>query len=76
MQYFCPGKPNSVWSKINKEKVIQLAKEGLITQAGLQSIKTAKLNGSWIILDDVEKLKIHQRKCAYPFTEPETCNTT
>ena len=58
MQFFCPRKPNSVWSKINKEKVIRLAKEGLITKAGLLSIEIAKQNGSWTILDDVEELKI------------------
>ena len=31
---------------------------GLITQAGYDSIETAKQNGSWIILDDVEELII------------------
>lgn len=58
MRFFCKRKPNSVWSKINKGKVQQLIDEGLITQAGYKSIETAKQNGSWIILDDVEELKI------------------
>ena len=34
--------------------------EGLIMQAGYESIETAKQNGSWTILDDVEELKIPQ----------------
>jgi uncharacterized protein YdeI (YjbR/CyaY-like superfamily) len=58
MQFLCKRKPKSVWSKINKEKVQRLIAEGLMTQAGYESIETAKQNGSWTILDDVEKLKI------------------
>jgi uncharacterized protein YdeI (YjbR/CyaY-like superfamily) len=58
MQFFCKRKPKSVWSKINKEKVQRLIDEGLMTQAGYERIETAKQNGSWTILDDVEKLKI------------------
>ena len=58
MQFFCKRKLNSVWSKVNKGKVQQLIAEGLITQAGYESIETAKQNGSWIILDEVEELQI------------------
>jgi uncharacterized protein YdeI (YjbR/CyaY-like superfamily) len=58
MQFLCKRKPKSVWSKINKEKVQRLIAEGLMTQAGYESIETAKQNGSWTILDDVEELKI------------------
>lgn len=58
MQFFCKRKPNSIWSKINKAKVQRLTDEGLMTQAGHESIDTAKQNGSWAILDDVEELVI------------------
>ena len=58
MQFFCKRKPTSAWSKINKAKVQQLTNEGLIMPAGYKSIETAKQNGAWIILDDVEALKI------------------
>lgn len=58
MQFFCKRKPNSVWSKVNKGKVQRLMDEGLMTQAGYDSIETAKQNGSWAILDEVEELKI------------------
>jgi uncharacterized protein YdeI (YjbR/CyaY-like superfamily) len=58
MRFFCKRKPNSVWSKINKGKVRRLIAEGLMMQAGYESIETAKQNGSWTILDDVEELKI------------------
>jgi uncharacterized protein YdeI (YjbR/CyaY-like superfamily) len=58
MQFFCKRKPKSVWSKINKAKVERLISEGLMTQAGFDTIEKAKHNGSWVILDDVEELKI------------------
>lgn len=56
MQYFSRRKPNSHWSKINKEKVEQLLKDKLISQAGLDSIAIAKENGSWTFLDQIEAL--------------------
>jgi uncharacterized protein YdeI (YjbR/CyaY-like superfamily) len=58
IQFFCKRKPNSVWSKINKGKVQRLIDEELMMQAGYESIETAKQNGSWTILDDVEELII------------------
>ncbi len=57
-QFFSKRKPQSTWSKINKEKIRQLIENGLITQAGLDSIEVAKQNGSWTILDEVEELII------------------
>lgn len=58
MQFFCKRKAKSVWSKVNKEKVERLIGEGLMTEAGLQSIKIAKENGAWFILDSAEALII------------------
>lgn len=58
MQFFCKRKPNSVWSKINKGKVLRLIDSGLMTKAGFESIETAKQNSSWTILDEVEELTI------------------
>lgn len=53
-QFFSRRKPNSTWSKINKEKVQKLIDNGLMTPAGYESIETAKQNGTWTILDEVE----------------------
>lgn len=58
IQYFSRRKIKSVWSKINKGKVQRLIDEGKMTKAGYESIETAKQNGSWVILDAVEDLKI------------------
>ncbi len=57
-QFFSRRKLNGTWSKVNKGKIKQLIDNGLMTKAGFEIIETAKKNGSWTILDDVEKLKI------------------
>lgn len=65
-QFFSQRKPNSTWSKINKEKVRQLIESGQMKQAGYESIETAKRNGSWSILDEVEELIIpHDLKAEF-----------
>jgi uncharacterized protein YdeI (YjbR/CyaY-like superfamily) len=58
MQFFCRRKSNGTWSKVNKAKIQRLTEEGLMTQAGFNCIETAKLNGLWEILDEVEELII------------------
>ena len=40
------------------EKIEVLEKNGLMTDAGLRTIETAKQNGFWTILDEVEDLKV------------------
>jgi uncharacterized protein YdeI (YjbR/CyaY-like superfamily) len=57
-QFFCRRKPQSGWSKVNKQKVLDLIDQGLMTKAGLDCIEAAKLNGSWTLLDEVEELII------------------
>ena len=54
IQFFSRRKPNSNWSKINKEKVERLIAAKKMAKAGLQCIEIAKQNGSWTILDQVE----------------------
>ena len=58
IQFFSKRKASSTWSRINKEKVQRLIDEGRMTEAGLETIKIAKQNGSWTILDTVEDLII------------------
>lgn len=56
MQFFSKRKENSVWSKVNKEKIERLTEEGLMTKSGFEIIEKAKKNGSWTMLDQVESL--------------------
>lgn len=60
MQFFSRRKPKSVWSKINKEKIERLTKQGLMTEMGFEAIERAKQNGSWTLLDEAEALIIPQ----------------
>ena len=57
-QFFSRRKPKSGWSKVNKAKVQRLLAEGKMTPAGLATIETAKQNGSWTLLDEVEELQL------------------
>lgn len=58
MQFFCPRKPQSSWSKLNKQRVEQLLQNGLMTAAGLETIVAAKRDGSWSALDAIEDLQL------------------
>jgi uncharacterized protein YdeI (YjbR/CyaY-like superfamily) len=57
-QFFCPRKPKSTWSKINKDKIEQLIEEGRMQPAGLKAVSIARENGSWTSLDEVEALVV------------------
>lgn len=51
MLLFTPRKPKSVWSDVNKVRVDQLIEKGLMNNAGLEKINTAKVDGSWNTLN-------------------------
>ena len=57
-QYFCGRKPKSTWSKVNKTHIVDLIKNNVMHQSGLDTINAAKDNGSWNALDDVENMII------------------
>jgi uncharacterized protein YdeI (YjbR/CyaY-like superfamily) len=56
--YFAPRKPRSVWAASNKARVERLIREGRMAPAGLAAIERAKANGSWDVLDAVERLEV------------------
>lgn len=58
IQYFSRRKPKGMWSAINKERVEQLIKQKKMAKAGQDAINTARENGSWNILNDVDSLTI------------------
>lgn len=55
---FTPRKPKSVWSKLNKERVEKLIKNGSMTEIGLRKIEAAKKDGSWNALNASDNLEI------------------
>ncbi len=55
-QIFTPRKPKSVWSKINKQHVAELAELELMADAGRRAVEVAKKNGAWSLLEPVDAL--------------------
>ena len=53
---FTPRKAKSTWARSNKERVKRLTDAGLMAEAGLAAVATAKANGSWSQLDDIDAL--------------------
>ena len=47
MQKYTPRKAKSMWSLINKDRVIRLIKENKMTKAGIKQIDIAKQTGEW-----------------------------
>jgi uncharacterized protein YdeI (YjbR/CyaY-like superfamily) len=58
MLWFGPRKPDSAWSRSNKERVARLEAAGLMRPAGRRVIEQAKASGSWTRLDEVENLVV------------------
>ena len=52
-----PRRPGSMWSRVNKEKVAKLQREGRMTDRGQAVVDRAKADGSWAILDDIDALE-------------------
>ncbi|GMQ31494.1 YdeI/OmpD-associated family protein [Algoriphagus confluentis] len=54
--YFSERKPKSNWSKVNKEKVEFLIKDGKMAPSGLKMVELAKASGTWDALNEVDAL--------------------
>ncbi|HZD12066.1 MAG TPA: YdeI/OmpD-associated family protein [Candidatus Binatus sp.] len=47
LQKFTPRRPQSVWSKRNRELAVRLAQAGKMRPAGLKEVEAAKTDGRW-----------------------------
>lgn len=56
MLWFVPRSPRSSWSRVNKDRVALLEREGRLLPAGVRAIELAKENGTWSVLDEVDLL--------------------
>ena len=56
--YFAPRKSGSGWAATNKARIVRLLADGRMAPAGLAAIERAKANGSWTLLDSVERLEV------------------
>jgi uncharacterized protein YdeI (YjbR/CyaY-like superfamily) len=44
---FSPRKAKSPWSPINRERALEMIREGRMTDAGMDSVRGARENGTW-----------------------------
>ena len=58
MLYMAPRKRGGTWAGTNKARVARLEAAGLMAPAGRAAIDRAKEDGSWTLLDDVERLVV------------------
>ncbi len=56
LQLLTRRKPKSTWTRLNRRRVDELERAGLMTDAGRRSVEVAKANGWWTIYDPVEDL--------------------
>jgi uncharacterized protein YdeI (YjbR/CyaY-like superfamily) len=47
VQRYCPRRPRSVWSQINRDNVARLIEAGLMTEYGMRHVELAKADGRW-----------------------------
>lgn len=47
VQRFTPRKARSIWSQVNRERVLALIEAGAMMPAGLAAVDVAKANGEW-----------------------------
>ncbi len=47
LQRFTPRRPDSKWSKVNREKAAELIKSGRMRPSGLREVEKAKADGRW-----------------------------
>ena len=47
VQRYCPRRPKSVWSQVNRDNVARLTEKGLMTEFGLVHVAAAKADGRW-----------------------------
>ena len=57
-QYFAPRRARSPWSRSNKERFQRMLLAGRVAPAGIAAVERARSDGSWSILDSVERLEV------------------
>lgn len=58
MLWMAPRQSGTGWSALNKKRIAALSEAGLMMPPGLAKIEAAKQDGSWELLDAIERLEI------------------
>lgn len=54
-QMIAPRRPSSTWTGVNKARIERLSAQGLMAPSGLHAVEVAQANGSWTVLDSIER---------------------
>lgn len=57
-RWVSPRQRGSNWSRLSKQRAVRMEAAGRMADAGRQAIDSAKADGSWTALDDVENLVV------------------
>lgn len=74
MLWFAPRRPGSGWARTNKARIERLIADGRMTPAGLSKIEAAQADGSWTLLDSVERLEVPDDLAAEFDKYPDACD--
>ena len=58
LQRYCPRRPKSVWSQINRDNVERLTRDGLMRPSGQVEVDKAKADGRWDAAYSVSKTEV------------------
>jgi uncharacterized protein YdeI (YjbR/CyaY-like superfamily) len=64
MLYLSARKKGGTWSALNKKRIPALIENGLMTEHGMRLIEEAKKDGSWAILDAIDRLEVPENLAA------------
>ena len=56
--YFTPRRARSPWSRLNKERFQRMLLGGRVAPAGVAAVERARSDGSWSVLNSVERLEV------------------
>ncbi|MGH8912796.1 MAG: YdeI/OmpD-associated family protein [Acidimicrobiia bacterium] len=70
IQWYSPRRKGGVWARSNKDRIVRLVAQGVMTERGLAIIDAAKSDGSWSQYDDVEAMVVHSDLAAALASEP------
>lgn len=61
LQRFTPRGPRSIWSRINKDKIVVLTRRGRMRAAGRAAVERAKAGGQWAAAYDSQRRAVIPR---------------
>ena len=56
--WFAPRRRRSGWAASNKQRIARLEAEGRLEPAGRAAVEAAKADGTWSLLEDLERLDV------------------